>query len=108
MNAVVPTAVPAADTPDLERATAEARVRWAVDIYGDGLVLTTSFGVQAAVMLHLVTRIAPSCACVMPCTTESPSPVPRPGSLVVKNGSKIRSRISVSIPWPLSVTERQA
>ena len=35
------------------------RVRWAVDTYGDGLVLTTSFGVQAAVMLHLVTRVAP-------------------------------------------------
>jgi phosphoadenosine phosphosulfate reductase len=59
MNSVVPTAVPAADTPDLERATAEARVRWAVDTYGDGLVLTTSFGIQAAVMLHLVTRIVP-------------------------------------------------
>lgn len=35
------------------------RVRWAVETYGDGLVLTTSFGVQAAVMLHLVTRVAP-------------------------------------------------
>jgi phosphoadenosine phosphosulfate reductase len=59
MNAVAPTANPAADTPDLERATAEARVRWAVATYGDGLVLTTSFGIQAAVMLHLVTRIVP-------------------------------------------------
>ncbi|HEY8931796.1 MAG TPA: phosphoadenylyl-sulfate reductase [Rariglobus sp.] len=44
---------------DLENATAQERVRWAVDTYGDGLVLTTSFGIQAAVMLHLVTRIAP-------------------------------------------------
>ncbi len=59
MNSAAPTATPAADTPDLERATAEARVRWAVETYGDGLVLTTSFGIQAAVMLHLVTRIAP-------------------------------------------------
>jgi phosphoadenosine phosphosulfate reductase len=59
MNAVAPTANPAADPPDLERATAEARVRWAVATYGDGLVLTTSFGIQAAVMLHLVTRIVP-------------------------------------------------
>ncbi|MEI6598281.1 MAG: phosphoadenosine phosphosulfate reductase family protein, partial [bacterium] len=59
MNSVVPTAVNVADAPDLERATAEARVRWAVDTYGDGLVLTTSFGIQAAVMLHLVTRIVP-------------------------------------------------
>lgn len=45
---------------DLESASAEDRVRWAVDTFGEGLVLTTSFGIQAAVMLHLVTRIAPS------------------------------------------------
>ncbi|CAM2902880.1 phosphoadenylyl-sulfate reductase [Rariglobus hedericola] len=44
---------------DLEKATAQERVQWAVDTYGDGLVLTTSFGIQAAVMLHLVTRIVP-------------------------------------------------
>ena len=44
---------------DLETATAEERVRWAVARFGDGLVLTTSFGIQAAVMLHLVTQIAP-------------------------------------------------
>jgi phosphoadenosine phosphosulfate reductase len=30
-----------------------------LDEFGDGLVLTTSFGIQSAVMLHLVTRIAP-------------------------------------------------
>lgn len=46
-------------SPDLEKLTAEERVRWAVETYGDGLVLTTSFGIQAAVMLHLVTRVAP-------------------------------------------------
>ncbi len=45
---------------DLESASAEERVRWALEKYGDGLVLTTSFGIQAAVMLHLVTRIAPA------------------------------------------------
>lgn len=43
----------------LESASAQERVKWAVDSYGDGLVLTTSFGIQAAVMLHLVTRIVP-------------------------------------------------
>jgi len=43
----------------LKTLTPADRVRWAVDTYGDGLVLTTSFGVQAAVMLHLVTRVAP-------------------------------------------------
>jgi len=44
---------------DLEKATAEERVRWAVEQFAEGLVLTTSFGIQAAVMLHLVTRVAP-------------------------------------------------
>ncbi len=34
-------------------------VRWAADRFGDGLVMTSSFGAQAAVMLHLVTRVAP-------------------------------------------------
>ena len=46
-------------TLDLEKASAQERVKWALDQFGDGLVLTTSFGIQAAVMLHLVTRIAP-------------------------------------------------
>lgn len=55
------TAVPLSDVtvPDLENASAEERVRWAVGQFGNGLVLTTSFGIQAAVMLHLVTRVAP-------------------------------------------------
>lgn len=44
----------------LEQATAQDRVKWAVETYGDGLVLTTSFGIQAAVMLHLVTQIVPN------------------------------------------------
>ncbi len=43
----------------LENATAQERVKWAVETFGERLVLSTSFGVQAAVMLHLVTRVAP-------------------------------------------------
>ena len=39
---------------------------------------------------------------MMPDTMHSPSPVPLPMSLVVKNGSKIRSRISGGMPTPLS------
>jgi phosphoadenosine phosphosulfate reductase len=53
---------PAVDAPvsfDLEHASAEERVRWAIETFGDGLVMTTSFGIQSAVMLHLITRIAP-------------------------------------------------
>lgn len=43
----------------LETASAEERVRWALEQFGERLVLSSSFGVQAAVMLHLVTRIVP-------------------------------------------------
>ncbi|MGA2052733.1 MAG: phosphoadenylyl-sulfate reductase [Opitutales bacterium] len=43
----------------LERLSAEDRVRWAIDTFGSRLVLSTSFGIQSAVMLHLVTRLAP-------------------------------------------------
>lgn len=49
----------AATTPDLSTYTAEQRIEWAVKEFGDGLILTTSFGIQAAVMLHLATRVAP-------------------------------------------------
>ncbi|HEY0944589.1 MAG TPA: phosphoadenylyl-sulfate reductase [Opitutaceae bacterium] len=52
-------AAPLPITVDLGKATAEERVRWAAETFGSGLVLTTSFGIQAAVMLHLVTRIVP-------------------------------------------------
>lgn len=35
-------------------------VRWAADHFGERLVMTSSFGAQAAVMLHLVTRVVPT------------------------------------------------
>ena len=35
-------------------------ITWAVDSFGDQLVMTTSFGIQSAVMLHLVTSIVPT------------------------------------------------
>ena len=40
----------------LEGVRADERVAWAVDQFGDGLVLSSSFGAQAGVMLHLATR----------------------------------------------------
>ncbi len=36
-----------------------ATVEWAAETYRSGLVLSTSFGIQAAVMLHLATRVVP-------------------------------------------------
>lgn len=38
---------------------AEDIIRWAGDAFGAGLAMTSSFGAQSAVMLHLVTRIIP-------------------------------------------------
>jgi phosphoadenosine phosphosulfate reductase len=35
------------------------RVRWGLAEFGEGLVLSTSFGIQSAVMLHLVSTEAP-------------------------------------------------
>jgi phosphoadenosine phosphosulfate reductase len=55
MTAAQPATLPI----QLETLVAEDRVKWAVDTFGDELVMTTSFGIQAAVMLHLVTRVAP-------------------------------------------------
>ena len=37
--------------------SATERVAWAVERFGDGLVMSTSFGLQSAVMLHLVTEV---------------------------------------------------
>ncbi|ERN40975.1 phosphoadenosine phosphosulfate reductase, thioredoxin dependent [Rubidibacter lacunae KORDI 51-2] len=39
---------------------AERVVQWASETFGNGLVLSTSFGIQSAVMLHLVTRELPN------------------------------------------------
>jgi phosphoadenosine phosphosulfate reductase len=43
----------------LEGATAEERVAWAYGQFGEGLGMTSSFGAQSAVLLHLATRIWP-------------------------------------------------
>jgi phosphoadenosine phosphosulfate reductase len=34
-------------------------VRWSYNTFGQGLVMSTSFGIQSAVMLHLVTQVVP-------------------------------------------------
>ncbi len=35
-------------------------VRWAAETFGEGLVMSTSFGVQSAVLLHMATRVVPT------------------------------------------------
>lgn len=43
----------------LDGKSAPEIVRWAGETFGDGLAMTSSFGAQSAVMLHLVTRVVP-------------------------------------------------
>ena len=45
---------------ELDQEKALSLVTWSQATFGDGLVMTTSFGIQAAVMLHLVTRVIPN------------------------------------------------
>jgi phosphoadenosine phosphosulfate reductase len=43
----------------LSTASPEERIAWAAREFGSGLVLSSSMGAQAAVMLHLATRVVP-------------------------------------------------
>ena len=47
-----------AENAELATLDALGRVRWAADRFGDGLVVSTSFGLQSAVMLHLVSSLS--------------------------------------------------
>ncbi|MGB3404545.1 MAG: phosphoadenylyl-sulfate reductase [Microcoleaceae cyanobacterium] len=44
----------------LNQMDAEQIVYWAADTFKAGLVMSTSFGIQSAVMLHLVTKVVPN------------------------------------------------
>lgn len=49
----------------LENATATDRIRWAVEQFPGALMMSTSFGAQSAVMLHLVSTAAPEVPIVL-------------------------------------------
>lgn len=59
MNKVERTLALAATNAQLEKSSAEARVSWALENLPGAFVLSSSFGIQAAVSLHLVTRQMP-------------------------------------------------
>lgn len=42
----------------LEGLSSQARLAWALDRFGSGFVLTTSFGIQSAVLLHMLSCVA--------------------------------------------------
>ncbi len=46
--------------PQLENKNATEVIEWADQTFPEGLVMTTSFGIQAAVMLHLVIQVIPN------------------------------------------------
>ncbi|NEO27351.1 MAG: phosphoadenosine phosphosulfate reductase [Kamptonema sp. SIO4C4] len=50
----------AAINPQLASANSQDIVQWAADTFQDGLIMSTSFGIQSAVMLHLVTQVVPN------------------------------------------------
>lgn len=52
-------------TPCLERFSAEERIQWALNYLPGQPILTSSFGMQSAVMLHLVTRLQPDIPVVL-------------------------------------------
>jgi phosphoadenosine phosphosulfate reductase len=54
---------------ELETATAEERVAWALERFRPNVILSSSFGAQAAVCLHLVTRQWPEAPVVL-CDTQ--------------------------------------
>jgi phosphoadenosine phosphosulfate reductase len=51
---------------DLADRDAYGRLLWALDTFADGLAVTTSFGIQSAVLLHLVSRLAAERGQVVP------------------------------------------
>ena len=59
MSSIAAETIPPFALPNLGGMEATARVEWAAQKFGSDLVMTTSFGVQSALMLHLVTRVVP-------------------------------------------------
>ncbi|MEY2976395.1 MAG: Phosphoadenosine phosphosulfate reductase [Cyanobacteriota bacterium] len=45
--------------PEVAQFSASALVEWGANTFGEGLILSTSFGIQSAVMLHVVTQVIP-------------------------------------------------
>src|SRR5271167_2974202 len=58
-DTVTPAVDPAAVDRRLSDASATERLAWALGQFGGSLVMSTSFGAQSAVMLHMATRLAP-------------------------------------------------
>ena len=47
------------DLQEIERWTPHKIIQWALDTFGDGLAMTSSFQQQSLPLLHIVSRVAP-------------------------------------------------
>lgn len=65
----------------LEKLSAEERVSWALENLPGEAVLSSSFGIQAAVSLHLVSRIKPDIPVIL---TDTGYLFPKPISLLMR------------------------
>ena len=80
---------------DLEAASASERVRWAHEQFGDGLILSTSFGIQSAVMLHLVTTQIPDIPVVF---IDTGYPFPETYQFVEKLTERLNLNLKTYLP----------
>lgn len=55
----------AAQNEELESLSSEQRIRWAIENLPENHALSSSFGIQAAVLLHMVTQIRPDIPVVL-------------------------------------------
>eukprot|EP00189_Rhodosorus_marinus_P008685 CAMPEP_0184751920 /NCGR_PEP_ID=MMETSP0315-20130426/43306_1 /TAXON_ID=101924 /ORGANISM="Rhodosorus marinus, Strain UTEX LB 2760" /LENGTH=350 /DNA_ID=CAMNT_0027231221 /DNA_START=186 /DNA_END=1238 /DNA_ORIENTATION=- len=74
----------------LKGLTAKERISWALERYGEGLVLTTSFGIQSAVILHMVTELKPDVKVVWVDTGYFPAET-------YKYMEELRTRLSLNL-----------
>ncbi|MEN9766960.1 phosphoadenylyl-sulfate reductase [Vulcanococcus sp.] len=57
MSTTAPSLDPQIACEELRQRSALERMRWGLEHFGEGFALTTSFGIQAAVSLHLISQL---------------------------------------------------
>ncbi|MEM1158042.1 MAG: phosphoadenylyl-sulfate reductase [Verrucomicrobiota bacterium] len=55
----------AEENQQLASRTPLERIQWGLDTFGDRMIITSSFGIQAAVTLHMTTRVNPEIPVIM-------------------------------------------
>merc|ERR1712107_193547 len=81
----------------------EEVIQWAANVFGDGLVVQTSGGIQAAVMLKLVSSIIPNVKVVFVNTGFLPS---EPVDYVETLREELKLNLTVAFPGVDSARDR--